>query len=376
MISCKDFSSICRNNDFTFFTGVPDSTFKSWINFLNYDNSNIINVPAVNECEAISICAGYYLSTKKIGIVYMQNSGLAKSVDPLTSLCNKEVYSIPILLIIGWRGEPKKLDAFQHYKMGQITLPLLRLLKIPFKILTSNLTKVNKVIKNAKEYMEKNKQPFAIIVKKGLFEEAEVKTINNEILMTREEAILSILKCLHNKEIIISNTGKTSRELFEYRRLQKQGSKYDFYNVGAMGCAQSIALGIAIGRKDRKVIVLDGDGSLLMDMGPIATKGYCLPKNFYHIVIDNQSYDSTGGQPTISKIVNFDKVALACNYRHAYVVKEKNALIKAIKDFKNKNGPFMLVIKVKKGSRSNLGRITKKLKELKESFMNNLGVLE
>jgi phosphonopyruvate decarboxylase len=327
MITCKDFFELCKKCDFTFFAGVPDSTFKSWMSFLEKNKGSLTNIPTVNECEAVAVCTGYHLATGKIGVLYMQNSGFGKTVNPLTSICDPEVYSIPILLMIGWRGEPGTKDAYQHHKMGPMTIPLLEILEIPYEIISDDIKKLNKTLKKAKEFMEKENKSFALVVKKGIFEKLK------DIKETKEQ------------------------------------KSHDFYNIGAMGCAQSIALGIAINKKDNKVFVLDGDGSVLMQMGALATTGSKSPKNFYHIVFDNQAHDSTGGQPTVSDIVDFDKVALACNYKSAKLVDNINSLKNEVKKIKEKPGPSLLVIKVKKGAREDLSRPSLPPKEHKEKFM-------
>ena len=367
MLTCKDFAKLCKKYDFTFFSGVPDSTFKSWMSFLDMDKTDLTNIIAVNECEATAICAGYHLSTGKVAVLYMQNDGFGKTVNPLTSLCNPEVYSIPILLMIGWRGEPGKKDAPQHHKMGKILLELLDLLEIPYEILSDDLKKAEKTLEKAKTSMKKNNRPFAIIVKRGTFESS--KEVSKEPnLMSREEALQTIMKHLHD-EIIVSTTGKISRELFEYRASKKQHMDHDFYNIGAMGCAQSIALGIALQQKKKKVFVFDGDGAVLMQTGAVATIGHYAPSNFYHVIFDNSAHDSTGGQPTCSDTVNFKEIALACNYKYANIANTKQELEKSIKNLITKKGPALLVVKVKKGARKDLGRPTKTPVEHKTEFM-------
>jgi len=372
MLNCNDFFSLCKKYDFSFFVGVPDSTFKSWMSFLEKNNDRLINIPTVNECEAVAICAGYHLSTGKIGVLYMQNSGLGKTINPLTSLCDPAVYSIPILLMIGWRGEPGKKDAYQHHKMGPITLELLDLLEIPYEIISSEINQLEKTLKNAKDYMKHNNKSYALIVRKGVFEKLEEQNESITIKPSREEALKTILKNLDGDEIIVSTTGKISRELFEARSENKKDYNHDFYNIGAMGCAQSIAFGIALNKKNKKVWVFDGDGSVLMQMGALATIGHHSPGNFYHIIFDNQAHDSTGGQPTCSDTVCFDKVAVACNYKFVQVVNDLNSLKKAVKTLKERKGPSLIVVKVKKGSREDLGRPTLHPNEHKEEFMNKL----
>jgi len=372
MLRCESFSKICRKHGFTFFTGVPDSTFKSWISFLEREKSRFSNIVSVNECEATAICAGYNLSTGKIAVLYMQNDGFGKTINPLTSLCNPEVYNIPILLMIGWRGEPGKKDAYQHHKMGNILTSLLDLLEIPYEIIPSDMDKVDKLIKKAKEYMQINSRPFAIIIRKGIFEESSSEHHGSSTRMNREDALKIIMKNLNGKEIIVSTTGKLSRELFEHRVEKNERFDHDFYNIGAMGCAQSIALGIALQKKDKKVFVFDGDGSVLMQMGSIATIGHYSPTNFYHIVFDNNAHDSTGGQPTCSNTVDFTKLAESCSYNFVRTVATKENLDRTIKKIRNIEGPVMLIVKVKKGARNDLKRPDKIPIEYKLDFMKTL----
>ena len=231
MLRCKDFFRLCNKYNFNFFAGVPDSTFKSWMSFLEQSNEQLTNIVTVNECEAVGVCAGYHLSTGKIGVLYLQNSGLGKTVNPLTSLCDPAVYSIPVLLMVGWRGEPGTKDAYQHHKMGPITTQLLDLLDVPYEIISSDINQLEKTLKKAKEYIKKNSGPFALVVRKGVFEKLEDKKDTSSKL-NREEALKTIMNCLDGNEIIISTTGKISRELFEYRA-DKNDCSHDFYNIGS-----------------------------------------------------------------------------------------------------------------------------------------------
>jgi phosphonopyruvate decarboxylase len=372
MLSCEDFYNLCAKFDLTFFSGVPDSTFKSWMSFL-YKNhgKRLTNITTVNECEAVAVCTGYHLSTGKIGVLYMQNSGLGKTVNPLTSLCDQNVYSIPMLLMIGLRGEPGVKDAHQHHRMGPITTRLLDLLGIPYEIITSDVRHLENTLKKAKDYMEKNKSSFALIVRRNIFEKKDDDGVSDLKYPLREEAIKTILSVFDGNEVIISTTGKTSRELYE-NRIDKDNRSHDFYNVGAMGCAQSIALGIALEKKNKEIFVFDGDGSVLMQMGALATIGHQCPENYYHIIFDNQSHDSTGGQPTCSDSVDFEKVALACGYKKSYLVDNTDLLAESIIKMKKEKGPVLIVVKIKKGSRSDLGRPILPPKLHKEKFMDYL----
>lgn len=372
MISCQNLFEIFKKNELTFFSGVPDSTFKDWMKFLDDEHGKgLRNIIAVNECEAAGICAGYHLATGKVGVVYMQNSGLGKIVDPHTSLLSSDVYSIPAIYMIGWRGEPGEKDEPQHKMMGRITNPLLDVLEIPCEDLPDNIKDAEVIIKRIKERAEKDNSPVALVIKKGILEEYASKKDVREFEMNREDAIKTIVDCLSEDEVIVSTTGKTSRELFEHRVARGEKPK-DFYTVGSMGCASSIALGIVLEKKDKKVFVFDGDGAVLMQMGTLGTIGHYKPKNFYHIVFDNNCHDSTGGQPTVSDSVDFDKIALSCGYENARQVSSRQELIDVVNGMKDKKGPNLIVVKVKKGSRENLGRPTTTPIENKEEFIKSL----
>ena len=363
---------IFQQHDFTFFTGVPDSTFKSWMSFLDDMHGNgLQNIIAANECEALAISSGYHLATRKFGIVYMQNSGLGKTVNPITSLADSEVYSIPLLMLIGWRGEPDKKDEPQHKKMGRITIPLLETLEIPYTIFPDNLADLQIAISKARTYIETHNSPYALIIKKNTLN--PYKSTKSKVCsanFSREDAIQTIIGHLTGDEVIVSTTGKTSRELFE-TRIERKEEPSDFYTVGAMGCASSIGLGIALNSKKR-TIVLDGDGAMIMQMGSLATIGHYKPPNFYHILFDNNVHDSTGGQPTVSDTLNFELLGKACGYSSIIAISQKEKIEDALKDAFSTSGPTLIIIKVKPGARADLGRPTTTPIENKEFFMKKL----
>jgi len=374
MISCQDFFDILNKYDLSFFTGIPDSIFKEWMKFL-VDKDEIVlkNLIACNECEAVALAAGYHLATNKIGVVYMQNSGLGKAVNPLTSLCDPDVFSIPVFLMIGWRGEPGKVDAPQHKKMGKITLPLLETLQIPYWILEPDLKIIEKKLKEVIAHFKANKSPYAFIVRKKFFQNYDLeKAVIKKYIISREEAISVIMQNLNNDEIIVSSTGFVSRELYEYRESNVKDHYKSFYNIGSMGCASSIGLSIALQKPNRKVIVFDGDGAAIMQMGAFTTIGKYSPSNYVHIIFDNNSHESTGGQPTNSDTIDFAKIALACNYKSTKLIKTKSNLIKAIPEIKEQKGPLLVVIKIQKNIRPDLNRPEKTPKELKNALMNYL----
>jgi len=372
MVLCEQFYEIMQENGINFFTGVPDSTFKDWLNFLfDEHNKKVTTVIACNECEAIATAAGHHLATGKIGCVYMQNSGEGKTVNPLTSLCDKEVYSIPMLLMIGWRGQPGERDEPQHKKMGRIMIPLLDVLEIPYRILSENLEEIKKDTSEMIKLAKRESKPAAIIIKSGVFEEYASKNKNkNDYEMSREEAMHAIMADLKGDEAIIATTGKTSRELFEYR-VKRRELPRDFYTVGSMGCSASIANSIAINKQERKILIFDGDGAAIMQLGALATIGHYGPKNLIHIIFDNESYESTGNQSSVSSSIDFEKIALSCGYKTAFTIKAKKELSK-IKSMLDEDGPVMVVLKVNQKSRKDLGRPNKTPIENKQSFMDFL----
>jgi phosphonopyruvate decarboxylase len=374
MINCQDLYKVFKKNDLTFFTGVPDSTFKDWMKYLaENDGEKLTNRVAVIEKDAIGLATGYNLATQKIGVVYMQNSGLGNVVNPITSLADSEVYKIPMILMIGWRGEPNKKDEPQHKKMGRITTSLLDTLEIPYKILPEDIKEAENVIMEMKNLTETESKPVAIIIKKGIFEEYNSqKKVETSYEMKREDAIKVIIDNSSHLEAIVSTTGKTSRELFEYREEKNFGHQNDFLMVGSMGEASVVGTEIALQKPSKKVMIFDGDGAAMMSLGAMATIGLYSPKNLYHIIFDNHSYDSTGGQSTFSENVDFEKIALACGYNGAKTVQTKEELKQTINNLKNQEGPQIVIVKVNKGARKDLGRPTITPVENKKDFMEFL----
>ncbi|MFX0017335.1 MAG: phosphonopyruvate decarboxylase [Promethearchaeota archaeon] len=378
MILCQEFFDILKDEGFSFFTGIPDSTFKEWIKFIIDNDGGILkHIVACNECEAIALAAGYHLATNKIGIVYMQNSGLGKAVNPLTSLCDPDVYSIPLLLMIGWRGEPGKKDAPQHKKMGRITLSLLDTLQIPYSILESNIKSIKEELNKAIKYFNKNCGPYAFIIRRNLFEKYDLRVKQDiEHILSREEVINLIMNNLGEDEIVVSTTGYTSRELFEYRESRKKNHFKSFYNIGSMGCASSIGLSIALEKPHTRIIVFDGDAAAIMQMGAFTTIGRYNPLNFVHIIFDNNAHESTGGQPTNSNSIDILQIAISSNYKSGLIIKSLKELEEAIKFIKSAEGPIILIVKIKQGSRSNLKRPAKDPKDYKKFLMQYLVNLE
>jgi len=373
MLNCESFFNLLKENQIDFFTGVPDSLLKYFCYYI-IDNTNQKNhIISANEGGAIALTSGYYLSTGKIGLVYMQNSGQGNSINPLVSLTNPDVYSIPMLLLIGWRGEPSKKDEPQHIKQGRITLDFLTSLGIPYEILPDSLEETEKIIEKAIRYMREKSAPFALVVKKDTFEKYDLKNkIENYFELNREEAIKLVIDALSSEDIVISTTGKISRELFEYREKLKQDHDKDFLTIGSMGHASQVALGIALQKPNRQVYCFDGDGSVIMHMGSLAIIGQQSPKNFKHIVFNNGAHDSVGGQPTAGFAIDFSLIAKACGYDEIFKTETAEEINEKMKLLKEIKGPVLLEIKVNKGSRKDLGRPTITPIENKKYFMNFL----
>lgn len=369
MISPQKFFDALRAQDVNFFTGVPDSLLKDFCAYVTDNAPKEKNIITANEGNSISLAAGHYLATGKPGLVYLQNSGLGNCVNPLTSLTDVDVYSIPLLLLIGWRGQPGVKDEPQHVKMGKITLPLLDTLHIPYEILDQGY---EKTLEKAQHHFEKHNSPFAIVVRKGTFEKYKLqKKKETNYSLSREEAIHTIVPLLDKTDIVVSTTGKTSRELFELREKNLEGQR-DFLTVGSMGHSSSIALGIALQKKNRTTYCFDGDGALLMHMGSLATVGELQLANFKHLVFHNFAHDSVGGQPTPTEYVDVISIAKACGYKHVATASSKEDLLQEMKKLKMADGPALLEIKVNKGSRKDLGRPTTTPEQNKQTFMEFL----
>lgn len=370
MLSPQYFIETLKENNIDFFTGVPDSLLKSICAYITDTIEPEHHIIAANEGAALSLATGYHLVTNKIPVVYMQNSGLGNCVNPLMSLVDREVYNIPVLLIIGWRGEPEIKDEPQHIKQGQVTLPLLEAMGIRYEILAGENEEFNQQLLTALEYQKQTGETFAFVVRKGTFDEYKLqKKETSSLQINRETAIQKVVSSLSDDDIVVSTTGMISRELFEIRSALNQGHERDFLTVGSMGHASQIALGIALQNKNRNVYCLDGDGALLMHMGSLAITGNLKARNYKHIVFNNGAHDSVGGQPTVCMNIDMPKIALGCGYQAAYSVSQPEMLQEALEQIKNNEGPVLLEIKVKKGAQKDLGRPTRTPAENKDDFM-------
>jgi len=375
MIHPKVFYDWLTSHNVHFFSGVPDSLLKDVCAYITDNTSKQNHIIAANEGNAVALAAGNHLATGNIPLVYMQNSGIGNAVNPLLSLVDKQVYKIPVLLMIGWRGESGVNDEPQHITQGEVTLSLLETLKIPYLVLDKDTDTAKIQVHDAIAMIKNSNAPFAIVIKKGTFEKYTIQTrLDSNFELGREAAIEEILNNLSGNEVIVSTTGKTSRELFECRAARKQAHNSDFLTVGSMGHASQIALGIALSKPGKKVICLDGDGALLMHMGGLGIIGKMAPKNFIHIVMNNGAHESVGGQPTVGFDMDIPAVARAANYKSVQTVCTPKEIADALKQLNEELCPSFIEVKVKVGSRSDLGRPTIKPIDNKGDFMKNLGL--
>lgn len=368
-----------KQNDFHFYCGVPDSLLKDLCGYItdNIPANNHMIVP--NEGCAIGVAAGYHLNTGRIPVVYFQNSGLGNAVNPLLSLSHQNVYSIPMLLLIGWRGEVGKKDEPQHLVTGRIMIDMLKLLDIPFDVLPDYEEGIQHSVQTAAHYMRNNNAPYALLVRKRTFLPYDFQSgiEYDEHLLSRKEAIQHIVDNVNGKSAFIPTTGFTSRELYEIRRdLQGKTGNNDvkeFLTVGSMGHASAIALGMAqscAADTARNVVCIDGDGALLMHLGTMSLVGHSRLSNMKHVLINNGCHDSVGGQPTTTSNTDFVAIAKACGYKHCVSVSNKDDVIAAVQDMdKASEGPYFLEINTKPGASKNLARPKSTPLQNKHDFM-------
>ena len=376
MIKPSFFIEKLRENGINCFAGVPDSLLKNMCAYITDHFDEQHNIIAANEGAAVGLAAGHYLATGQPACVYMQNSGEGNIINPLASLTDPEVYNIPVLLLIGWRGRPGVHDEPQHVKQGKVTTGLLNTMGINYDVLSKEEDKAEKQIAKAVAAL-KNKDVYALVIEKDTFEDYKLQNVEeNDLTMSREEAIQIVAATLGEKDCIVSTTGMISRELFEYRAAMNQGHERDFLTVGSMGHASQIALGIAIAKPDRNVWCFDGDGAAIMHMGSMSIVANKAPKNYIHVVFNNGAHDSVGGQPTVGLKIDLPAVAKAVGYKDAITVSSKEVLENELSALNSRlsslGGPVLLEVKVKKGNRKDLGRPTTTPIQNKEALMDFL----
>ena len=378
MISSSFFIDTLKGYGIDFFAGVPDSLLKNVCAYIQDHIDAQHNIITANEGGAVGLAAGHHLATGRIPVVYMQNSGEGNAINPLASLTDPEVYRIPVLLVIGWRGRPGVHDEPQHVKQGKVTLPLLETMGIRYAVLSKDEAAAAQQISEAVSYMQQTHEAYALVVEKETFEPYQLQRSLPAApgTLSREEAIQLVTASIGPRDCIVSTTGMISRELFEFREQRGEGHERDFLTVGSMGHASQIALGIALEKTDRHVWCFDGDGAALMHMGGMAIVATKAPKNYIHVVFNNGAHDSVGGQPTVGLDIDLPAVARAVGYRHAFSVSTKEdldaLLTSPLFHQTSYEGPVFLQVCVRKGNRKDLGRPTTTPHHNKEALMDFL----
>jgi len=357
-----------------FYTGVPDSQLKALCNCLmnTYGIDKKHHIIAANEGNCTALAAGYHLATGRVPVVYMQNSGEGNIINPVASLLNDKVYAIPMIFVIGWRGEPGIHDEPQHIYQGEVTVKLMEDMDIRTFIIGKDTTdeEVSAAMEDFRKLLSQGKQ-VAFIVRKGALKYDEPVEYKNDNTMLREEIIQHIADAA-GEDPIVSTTGKASRELFETRTARAQSHKYDFLTVGSMGHSSSIALGVALNKPDKRIWCVDGDGAVLMHMGSMAVLGANAPENLIHIVINNGAHETVGGMPTVASKLDLVSIAKACGYPNAVSIDSFEALDRELEAAKSRHQLSLIEVKCSIGARDDLGRPTTTALENKENFMKFL----
>lgn len=358
MLSPSVYLTVLRDAGVTLFTGVPDSLLKEFCACVTTSIRPQDHIIAANEGASVGLAIGHYIGTGSLPLVYLQNSGLGNTVNPLLSLASPEVYGIPMLMMIGWRGEPNKKDEPQHVHQGRVMLQMLEDMDIPYVVLSDEISEASIQTQDAAKKAHNIKGPVAIIVRKNTFDKFEALRVQSDLPMGREEAIIAAAETLEDNAAVVCTTGMPSRELFEFRARGEAGHYRDFLTVGGMGHASQIALGLALAQPARPIYCFDGDGAALMHMGSMAITGQSGAKNLIHLVFNNGVHDSVGGQPTVGFNIDMRQVALACGYVMAQRVSTKDHLKKAIAVARSTDGVTFIEVMVRPGNRADIGRPT------------------
>lgn len=374
MISSKKFLYTLHSEGVEFFTGIPDSYLNGFCNCLLEQIPSDKHVIAANEGNAVSIACGYYFTTNTVPLIYMQNSGLGNILNPIVSLADKHVYSVPMILLIGWRGEPGTGDHPQHQTQGEVTTKLLDMLDIPYIIAEGDDGKLEQQTHWAVTTAKTNKKPVAIIGRKGVFAgEKKANKLDNNYPMSREEAIEIILDTLNKETIYVATTGRATRELYFLRERRGEDHSHDFLNVGSMGHASSVALGIALADKTRKVVCLDGDSAALMHMGAFTMASKMSVPNMIHIVLNNGAHESVGGQPSAGQLINFTGIAKNSGYQTVDTAATTARELKdALHELEGTDKASFIDVRIHKGLRGELPPLHISHDDLIQQLMNEL----
>jgi phosphonopyruvate decarboxylase len=370
-LSCQRVYETLAERGIRFYAGVPDSLLKDFCAYVTDHVPAERHTITANEGSAIALAVGHHLATGETGLVYMQNSGLGNTVNPLTSLADADVYGAPVLLMVGWRGEPGVADEPQHVKMGKVTGRVLEAIGVPHFVLPTDDKEAVAVIDHAIDRTNSSRAPCALLVRKGTFGKYTLQNKRaDRYEMTREQAIGVLLDVIEPGCAVVSTTGMPSRELFELREKRGEAHDTDFLTVGSMGHCSQIALGVALGQPGRQVFCIDGDGAVIMHMGGLATVGAAAPRTFKHVVLNNAAHDSVGGQPTVGFDIDLCAIARAAGYRVALRADTPAELSERAGELARCAGPALLEVRIRKGSRPDLGRPTERPADSKRQFMD------
>ena len=372
MLNVGEFCEWVSGLGVTFFTGVPDSLLKSFSAYAANNIDDETHVIAANEGNAVGLGIGHHLATGGVPLVYLQNSGIGNIINPLLSLCDPEIYSIPMVFLIGWRGKPGEKDEPQHVKQGRVLINMLDSMEIPSYVLTGHKDKDWLLMQTGVERAIKTNAPISLVVPKDTFESYDFVKGPSCYSLCREDVLKALVDVVAKESVVVSTTGMASRELYEYRAALGQGHGQDFLTVGGMGHASQIALGIALAKTNVPVVCVDGDGAAIMHLGGMAIAGSRKCKNFKHLIVNNGAHDSVGGQPTVGFDIDFNGIARSLGYKVIDTIVDETNVKEVLVKFVNAAGPVLLEVKVKKGARKNLGRPVTTPKENKIDFMRSL----
>ena len=374
MLCPTDYLRVLGDSGVTFFTGVPDSLLKEFCACVTVTLKPEDHLISANEGAAVGLAIGHYIGTGSLPLVYLQNSGLGNVVNPLLSLASPEVYGTPMLLMLGWRGEPGKKDEPQHVHQGRVMAKMLEDMDLPFVVLLEDMVEAEVQTKAAAQQARDINGPVALVVKKNTFDKYAAPEVEADLPLGREEAIIAAAETLEDNAAVICTTGMPSRELFEFRARNEAGHDRDFLTVGGMGHASQIALGLAMSQPARPIYCFDGDGAVLMHMGSMAITGQSNAKNLIHLVFNNGVHGSVGGQPTVGFNIDMPKIAIACGYASAQRVTNKKGLHSAITMARATDGVSFIEVQVRPGNRADIGRPTSTPEQNKVAMMKFLGV--
>ena len=374
MLCPTDYLRVLGDSGVTFFTGVPDSLLKEFCACVTMTLKPEDHLISANEGAAVGLAIGHYIGTGSLPLVYLQNSGLGNVVNPLLSLASPEVYGTPMLLMLGWRGEPGKKDEPQHVHQGRVMAKMLEDMDLPVVVLSEDMVEAEVQTKAAAQQARDINGPVALVVKKNTFDKYAAPEVEADLPLGREEAIIAAAETLEDNAAVICTTGMPSRELFEFRARNEAGHDRDFLTVGGMGHASQIALGLAMAQPARPIYCFDGDGAVLMHMGSMAITGQSNAKNLIHLVFNNGVHGSVGGQPTVGFNIDMPKIAIACGYASAQRVTNKEGLHSAITMARATDGVSFIEVQVRPGNRADIGRPTSTPEQNKVAMMKFLGV--